>query len=134
MRTGQCPLWPAPVCCAIGFAAAYSVVSSLPGVYEQRRRLARTAAEIGVVPGLFYWYLALRPEAHATPSPVAALSGIAFSAIIWSVVAWPFAMWELERRLSIPYDRSYDVTTRMCGTTLLLFLVVTGVRRVLAFL
>ena len=134
MRAGGGSLWLAPVCCAIGFAVAYSVVSGLGGVYELRRRLARTAAEIGVVHGLLYWYLALRPEVGGTLSLFAGLTDIVVTVVIWSVVAWPFAMWELERRLRIPYHKSYDVTTRMCGTTLLLFLVITGVHRVLVFL
>ena len=134
MRTGQTPLWLLPVCCAIGSAVAYAVVSGLEDVYERRRQLARAAAEIGVVGGVLYWYIALRPEVRATLSPISVLTDVAFTVVVWSIVAWPFTMWELERRLHIPYHRSYDITAKVCGTTLLLFLIITGVQRVLIFL
>jgi len=126
--------WLLPVCWVIGFGVAYLVVSGLEGVYDLRPWLARVAAEVGVAQGTVYWGLAcwLSPSGHSLFGAVRQIVWqIAVTAALWSLFSWPFTMWELERRLKVPYYRCYDIATRMCGVTLLLLLLATGVERIL---
>lgn len=124
------------VYCGIGVAVAYVVVSGLDYVYEPTGRLLRTAAEVGAGEGAAYWLLALWLVPSGASSSLWAVRQIVVQlvvlGVIWSVVSWPFAMWELERRLKVPYHRSYDVTARLCGVTLLLLLAANAGARVVA--
>jgi hypothetical protein len=121
-----------PVWCAIGFAVACVAASEIRELSGSRRLLVRIAAEIGVAGGVAYYlvstWVGLTGAFGAVGAGRWVLVQMGMVAVIWSLVCWPFTMWRLERRLGMPYYKSYDATTRICGVTLLLFLVVTAAR------
>ena len=64
----------------------------------------------------------------------AALGQAAVRAVIWAVVAWPLTMWRLERGLGLPYHRSHDMATLICGVMLLSFFIVASAAVILPYL
>jgi hypothetical protein len=116
-------LWLLPVLCAIGFATAFYTLVVSESRQEGRLQLTQLSAEIGVGGGLLFW-LILRWLGFGSGGLISGFGQAAVRAAIWAVVAWPLTMWRLERRLGIPYHRSYDTATLICGVMLLLFFIV----------
>lgn len=127
--------WLLPLYCGLGFGVAYYVLTSDDRIETNSARLARLALEIGVGGGLVFW-LILRGLGFVSGGTfiVAAVAQAFVRAALWGVVAWPFTAWRIERRLGLPYHRSYDLTTSICGVTLLLLFILASAAAVARYL
>ena len=64
----------------------------------------------------------------------AAVAQALVRAVLWGIVTWPVTSWRIERRLGLPYHRSYDLTTSICGVTLLLLFILASAAVVARYL
>lgn len=121
--------------CAIGFGVSLYTVSQEELGERGRSRLLLLCLEIGAVGGLGFWFL-LRITGFGKGAGIglAALMPAVVTMVIWAVVAWPFTAWRLERAAELPSHRSYDVTTKLCLVTLLLFFIISSAFVVLSYL
>lgn len=127
--------WLLPLYCGLGFGVAYYVLTSDDRIETNSARLARLALEIGVGCGLVFW-LILRILGLGGGGTFigAAVAHVVVRAALWGIVTWPFTSWRIERRLGLPYHRSYDLTTSICGVTLLLLFILASAAAVARYL
>lgn len=132
---GPGAIWLLPLYCGLGFGVAYYVLTRDDRIEARGRLLALVALEIAVGCGLVFW-LILRVLGLGGGGTFigAAVAHVVVRAALWGVVAWPFTAWRVERRLGLPYHRSYDLTTSICGVTLLLLFILAGAARVARYL
>lgn len=127
-------LWLLPVLCAIGFATTFYTLVVSESRQEGRLQLTQLSVEIGAGGGLLFWLILRWLGFGSGTFAPAALGQAAVRAVIWAVVAWPLTMWRLERGLGLPYHRSHDMATLICGVMLLLFFIVASAAVVLPHL
>lgn len=134
VRTEPIGLWLLPILCGLGFAVAFYVLTVNESRTEGVPRLARLSAEVGGGGGLTFWLvLRLLGFGSSIFAPYV-FAQAAVRAAIWAVLAWPFTAWRLERTLGLPYHQSYNVTTLICGVTLLLFFIAASAATIIPYL
>jgi hypothetical protein len=123
-----------PVLCLLGGLIAYVVLSLDDRVQDEPQR-PRFALEVGAGAGAWYWLVVRWPGLSQSMGVSAhygytrgLLGALVMEAIIWAVPVWPFAAWRMERLLHMPFWRSSDVTTRVCGAVLVAYLLTTAYR------
>ena len=132
---GPGAVWLLPLYCGLGFGVAYFVLTSDDRIEANSARLVRLSLEIAAGIGFVFWLMmgvmGFGRGGTFTGGGVVRVLG---QAALWAVVAWPFTAWRIERRLGLPYHRSYDLTTSICGVTLLLLFILAGAARVARYL
>jgi len=132
---GPGAVWLLPLYCGLGFGVAYYVLTGDDRIETNSAGLARLSLEIGVGCGSVFWLIMRWLEFGSGSTFVGAMVVQALvRAALWGVVAWPFTAWRIERRLGLPYHRSYDLTTSICGVTLLLLFILSSATVVARYL
>jgi len=127
MATGDpIALWLLPLLGLIGFAAAYTLLAAA-GLGGDQKRAARVFLETATPGGPVFWS-ALRFFGFGVRGGTGSVGLVpaAASGVTYAVVAWPFTQWPLGRGLEGPQHQACDVTARVCGVTLLVFLIAAG--------
>ncbi len=108
----------------IGCAAALVVLGQRTEALSRGRAL-EVAAETGVLGGVGWWLLVQWWGLGAPRGIFAIPVHLAIRVIPWVAVVGLFAAWRMERA-GVPAHQTPDIVTRMCGSTVLLFLVISG--------
>jgi hypothetical protein len=121
-------IWWLPLFCAMGCAIAYLMLRLDDRVDASYAAMARTAAQIGGVGGVWYWLIVdlfgwSRSVMVAPYRTRDYLAAMAMEAVLWGLVGWPFAAWRMERELKAPLYRSTEQTTRLVVAMVIVFAV-----------
>jgi hypothetical protein len=97
-------------------------------------QVVRASLEIGVAAGLVWWAII----AWLGFSFGMGIFAIGFNVVIrvalWGLPVGLLAAWRLDRTLGLPFYQSSEIVTPLCGTMVLLFLLVTAAQYLAAAL
>jgi hypothetical protein len=89
-------------------------------------QVVRVSLEVGVPAGVIWWAVIAWLGFSFGGGIFAVGINLAIRVVLWGVPAGLLAAWRLDRTLGLPFYRSSEITTPLCGTMVLLFLLVSA--------